>query len=175
MEDRVCTDYEVVTAGTQAFEDGKWYVVLDPVARGTIAVGGVAHLILCDGATLTVTGVDQPGILLDYGKSLTVCGQSGGSGTLEANGGTNSAGIGSGSRMSATAGELTVDGGIVLATGQGLAAGIGGSDNNLGTIGWKGYGNGGRVTINGGRVTATPGYGGSRAVRAASARRSPKS
>lgn len=46
-----------------------------------------------------------------------------------------------------------VNGGVVLATGQDLGAGIGGSNTSW----WKDYGNGGTVTVNGGQVRAIGG------------------
>ena len=63
MEDRECTDYTVVTDSTRTFENGKWYVVRGSVMRDGITVNGSAHLILCDGAQLTVqSGENEAGI-----------------------------------------------------------------------------------------------------------------
>ena len=160
MEDGVCTNYTIVTEETTTFDDDQWYVVTGVVSRGTIAVSGEAHLILCDGAKLTCDGEKpnvyhcfEPGILLNDPHTLCVYGQAEGTGTLEALGALDCAGIGSGTGDSPTAGGLTVNGGVVLATGQDFGAGIGGSNTSF----WKDYGNGGTVTVNGGQVTAIGG------------------
>ena len=78
MEDLECTDYTFVTADTATFEDDKWYVVTEDVACGMIAVDGVAHLILADGAALTAESLT--------GGTLTVYGQAEGIGSLKVSG-----------------------------------------------------------------------------------------
>ena len=143
MEDRLCTNYEVVTADLADFEDGKWYAVTDKVERGTVAVNGAAHLILCDGATLTATGgTNEAGVAVADGSSLAIHGQTKGTGALIAHGGWHAAGIGGGN--GGAGGTVTVDGGVVTAKGGYGGAGIGG-----GTAG-----KGGTVAIRGGEVTA---------------------
>ena len=148
-----CTDYTIVTDTTSSFNGGKWYVVNSDVSRtNTINVSGSAHLILCDGASLTVKseynyGYDA-GITLKSGNSLTVYGQDLDSGKFIVTGPDYSAGIGGvfrGSQKDYDCGTLTINGGTVTAIGGASAAGIGGSCS----------GNGGTVTINGGTVTAT--------------------
>jgi hypothetical protein len=70
------------------------------------------------------------------------------SGTVNATGGTNSAGIGGG--LDGAGGKIIINGGTVNAIGGGSGgAGIGG--------GYGKGGNGGEITINGGTVTATGG------------------
>ena len=181
MEDRVCTSYEVVTAGTQAFEDGVWYVVRDPVTTTNLTINGAAHLILCDGKTLTASGHnDEPGVKVRRESALHIYGQVGGTGALVANGGKFGAGIGIcyhdifGADVGC--GAVTIDGGTVTANGGEEAAGIGGGrDGSGGTVTINGgtvmamagatgagigggmHGAGGLVTINGGTVTATGG------------------
>lgn len=73
-------------------------------------------------------------------------------GTVEANGGLFGAGIGGGDSGSGE--NITINSGTVTAAGGSYGAGIGG-----GYLGDHNSGNGGKdITINGGRVTATGGY-----------------
>lgn len=72
------------------------------------------------------------------------------SGTVTARGGNSGAGIGGGRYSSLT--NLTINGGTVHATGGSGAAGIGGGSGDGSPAG-----NGGTVTINGGTVTAVAG------------------
>ena len=138
-----CTDYTVVTNSTTTFEDGKWYVVNSNVTiDNKVTCNGDVHLILVDGAALTVSkGIS----VAATNCSLTIYGQSEGTGTLTATGSTYAAGIGGGA--GAGGGTITINGGKVTATGATYAAGIGGGVN----------GGGGTITINGGTVTATGG------------------
>ena len=156
------TDYTFVMPEMSVLEAGRTYVVADEVARnGEIVVNGTPDkptcLILCDGAKLTVTSTagGQASIQVSSAgaetNSLVICGQAAGTGVLAvinlADGG---AGIGGGNYGSC--GMVTINGGMVTATGGsgGLCgAGIGGGY----------YGDGGMVTINGGTVTATGGSG----------------
>ncbi len=124
-----------------------WYVVTDEVTIATTEVSDEVNLILADGAKLTVNG----GIGVDKGYTLTIYAQQGGSGELIANGADNCAGIGGRNPNMmdgyGNCGNVTINGGVVKATGGDSGAGIGGGDR----------GNGGMVTINGGVVTATGG------------------
>ena len=148
---QTCTDYEEVASATTAFNNGKWYVVKgDVTVSSTIYVSGTAHLILCDGASLTVNGSsDKAGIQVSSGDTLKIYGQSKGSGKLEANGGNYGAGIGGSKYPDSKAGIVEINGGVVKANGGNKGAGIGG--------GGDGLGDGGTVVINGGEVTATGG------------------
>ena len=126
----------------------QWYIVLGNVSfERSVAVFGDVHLILADGSSLTAKGglnvSNDP--LKD---SLTIYGQSQGTGQLISTGSSNEnhAGIG-GPWYGRSCGTVTINGGIVSATGGTNAAGIGGGA----------YGNGGSVTINGGFVTITGG------------------
>ncbi|GHV68540.1 hypothetical protein FACS1894199_15930 [Bacteroidia bacterium] len=132
-----------------------------------LTVNGDVHLILQDGCNVTIDG----GINCGVGNSLTIYGNTG---RLTANGNHYQAGIG-GNRYQA-GGNITINGGIVVASGI-IGAGIGGGDEggggtiiiNGGTviatssttsvggagIGGGYYGAGGNITINGGTVTAT--------------------
>ena len=159
-----------------------WYVVNDEInITDRITVTGNVHLILADGCNLTAS----KGINVSAGNSLSIYGQTNGSGALEATRDSYNAGIGGG--YNGSGGEVTIHGGEVTATGY-SGAGIGGGYNGSGgevtiyggTVTATGYsgagigggqnGNGGAVTISGGTVTATgessgagigSGYGGS--------------
>ena len=123
-----------------------WYVVNDEInITDRITVTGNVHLILADGCNLTAS----KGINVSAGNSLSIYGQTNGSGALEATRDSYNAGIGGGFGSGGSGGEVTIHGGEVTATGGNGGAGIGGGYN----------GSGGEVTIYGGTVTAT-GYSG---------------
>ena len=118
-----------------------WYVVKDAglLVENRITVSGSVNLILMDEKDLTVNG----GIGVASGNSLTIWGQTGGTGSLSATGGYWQAGIGG--NPGESCGTVTINGGTVTATGGYMAAGIGGGNGATG----------GNITINGGTVTAT--------------------
>ena len=104
---------------------------------------GDAVIILEGGTTNSVGGGRRnPGIYVPANKTLTLQG----SGTLNATGGQNAAGIGSGDES--TCGDITISGGTITAIGGKYGAGIG-----------SGYYKSfcGNIAINGGTVTATGG------------------
>ena len=121
-----------------------WYVVNSNVAIDSrITADGEVHLILADDCELTA----NKGITVQATGSLTIYAQSTNErmGTLKAAATDfNNAGIGADTYTDC--GHVTINGGIVVATGGSGAAGIGGSG-----------GNGGHVTVSGGMVTATGG------------------
>jgi hypothetical protein len=134
---QTCTNYTVLTGNESSIgtsDQTKWYVVNSNISHyGKIECKGNVHLILCDGKTLTVNNSSSIGI---YAYNLTIYGQSGQSGTLNATGSEN--GI--------WADTLTINGGIVSGT----------ATKNYGeTYGFRA----GNITINGGKVTATGYYG----------------
>lgn len=148
----------VITTTTIALRAG-WYVVMgnDVQTTGLVCNGDV-HLILADGAKLTTNAVNidasyGPGICVNEStSSLTIYGQVAQSGQLIAKGKKNDcAGIGGDDYSSS--GKITINGGIIEATGYSVesikdgGAGIGG--------GGTGRENGSDITINGGIVTAT--------------------
>ena len=154
--------------------NGKYVVVGDVTVNDFITVSGDVSIVLCDGATLRA----KKGIGVRSGSSLTVWGQTNGTGKLIAIGEEYGAGIGAYSSGSDfyDCGTVTINGGTVDATGGHNGAGIGGIYGqsggtvtvNQGTviahggvngagIGMGRVGSGGTVTINGGAVTA---YGG---------------
>ena len=131
---------EVVTDETTTLSDGVTYwVASDVTISSRITVSGSATLVLRDGYTLTAKG----GIELSEGNQLTINGDAKNSGTLVTNGESTKAGIGA-----YKCGNLTINGGIINATGGDDAAGIGGSMNSLSS---------GTITINGGIINATGG------------------
>ena len=138
-----------------------WYVVQDDVTiGGYVTVKGNVHLILTDNSSLNVYG-----ILVISGNSLTIYDQSepvlkedgtpdesNQAGKLTANAYVNTSGIGGYGNTSSTsnAGTITINGGVINATGGANAAGIGGGNS----------GAGGNIIINGGAINATGGNGG---------------
>jgi hypothetical protein len=111
-----------------------------------ITCEGDATIILKDGSTNTVKGFDAnyPGIYVPSGNTLTIKGETKGTGSLNASSNGSGAGIGGGN---INCGNIEIQGGKITATGGSGAAGIGsGSYKSCGTI-----------TISGGTVTATGG------------------
>lgn len=131
-----------ISVGCHEWESG-WYVLDRGIkAYKAIVVTGDVHLILADGITMTAI---QGGFTVNSGNSLTIYGQSQGTGTLNATGWRYQAGIGGDEKQSG--GTITINGGIVTAQGGEEGTGIGG-----------GYvGGSGTIIINGGTVTATGG------------------
>ena len=142
---------EITNATSQDWWSEGWYVVKGSdvtLSKGAFCDRAV-NLILADGAKLTVTGEDGPGIdVSDQYHSLTIYGQANQSGQLIANGDNNAAGIGGGKDHRGY--NITINGGTVIANGGDDGAGIGGGRSNYGI----------NITINGGKVIATGGGGG---------------
>ena len=116
-----------------------------------ITCEGDATIILKDGSTNTVKGFHQnyPGIHVPSG-TLTIKGETEGTGKLIASSNGDGAGIGGGDGISSTnknCGNIVIQGGVITATGGSNSAGIGSG----------GYGSCSDITISGGTVTATGG------------------
>lgn len=112
-----------------------------------ITCEGDATIILKDGTTNSVKGFHEnyPGIYVPSGKTLTIQGETAGTGQLTASSNGKGAGIGGGYIIHC--GNIEIKGGDVTSTGYGGAAGIG-----------SGYGGEcGNITIRGGVVTANGG------------------
>ena len=127
-----------VTSDVKTWEDG-WYVV-DSVldASGiTFTVSGNVHLILMDECSLTASN-----IVVNEGNSITIYGQSQGTGLLKLTGVSMDATLGG--EYSSPSGKITINGGTVKASNNAGAA-IGGGNGE----------NGGSITISGGVVKAT--------------------
>jgi hypothetical protein len=113
-----------------------------------LIVRGDVHLILSDDFILTA----KQGIKVNAGHSLTIYGQTNGTGTIDAVGG-NVGHAGIGGSYAHSGGVITINGGTINAKGGDLSAGIGaGMDNGIPT-----NVSGGAITINGGAVTAMGG------------------
>ena len=152
-------DCTPVESSTEAVTwDAGWYAVNGTVTISEpVTVTGEVHLILADGCTLTAV----KGIVVTTGNSLTIYAQSGGTGTLNVTGTTDSdnnasAGIG-GSTEILDSGSITIHGGVINATGgyvDGMSSGAGiGGGASFNANG----GNSGTVTIFGGVITASSG------------------
>jgi len=137
-----------------------WYVVNSTVTISEpITVTGAVNLILGDGCTLNA----EKGIVVTSTNSLTIYAQSGGTGTLNATGTTDSsynasAGIG-GSTSSVDSGSITIHGGIINATGGGQSRYYGGAGIGGGTSKSANGGSSGAIIIYDGTVTANSGAG----------------
>ncbi len=127
---------------------GEWHYVDGNVTLAErLNIQGNVNLILCDNATLTA----PKGIRLAKGNSLTIYGQAGGSGTLNATANAYDFGYaGIGGDEQESGGAFTLYGGTVNATGSENGAGIGGGDSGCGGV----------VTVYGGTLNATGGEGG---------------
>ncbi len=134
-----------IDSNTTEYTTGWYALTEDAVFDNAIVINGDVRFILCNGATLTA----NKGILLTSGNSLTVYAQSADEdmGKIIAAGDDLCAGIGGGFKQ--TAGDFTVNGGCVKATGGYAAPGIGGGFG----------GKDGTFTKNGGIVEAVNGEG----------------
>lgn len=154
-----CTNFTTIESSTGDVSfpssNSDWYVVSgDVTINGILLKGTISHLILCDGATLTINQTyNNPG--LQTSKNLSIYGQSAGNGTL-----TVSA-LGVGLNIN---NDLTINGGIISATST-TSSGISAGENitiNRGSVTARGYYNGiygQNIFINGGIVNATNGEG----------------
>ena len=168
FESLSCSDYVAVTsADSLEMTDGKWYVFDGTVEiNNRVTVSGAANIILKNGCTFTAS----KGIKVASGSSLTIYGQTTNGttatlGKLVAYGEENLAGIGC--NRFETAGSITINGGVVMATGGEYGAGIGGGSESRPGVGGSITINGGEVTANGGKWAAGIGggcYGGVRDI-----------
>ena len=135
-----CTDFTVLTGSTKSVilgSDGEttWYVVNSNVNYKTIWLIDNVNIILCDGMTMTANGGSASAIRGKYGynNSLTIYGQSAGTGKLVAQ-------CGEGYGISSNA--ITINGGTVEANGSNYPD-------------YSAIYASGNVTISGGNVSAT--------------------
>ena len=114
-----------------------------------ITCEGDATIILKDETTNKVTGfsAEYPGIYVPSGNTLTIKGETKGTGSLNASSNGNGAGIGGGYGNSINCGNIVIEGGDITATGSSYAAGIGSASNT----------SCGDITISGGTITANGG------------------
>ena len=135
-----CTDFTVLTGSTKSVtlgSDGEttWYVVNSDVNYKTILLIGNVNFILCDGMTMTSDGGSASAIrrYKSYNNSLTIYGQSAGTGKLVAR-------CGEGNGISSD--DITINGGTVDANGSNYPD-------------YSAIYASGNVTISGGNVRAT--------------------
>lgn len=108
---QTATTYTEVTNSTTTWAAGTYVVSSDVTIDGDVTISGDVELILCDGKTLTVNGqIANPAI------SLTVYGQSGGTGALNITPSGDAPGI--------YAKNLDIHGGVISATVIGNEAGL---------------------------------------------------
>lgn len=135
--------------GVSINADGAWKTG----HHGGLDCNGDATIILMDGTTNTVKGFyeNYPGIYVPQNYSLTIKGETAGTGSLNASSNGAGAGIGcgygGGSDPIINCGNINIEGGIITATGGMQSAGIGGGKN----------GSCGNITISGGTIMATGG------------------
>lgn len=131
----------VTWTGGATAADAKWYYVEGTVTiGGKLTVHGLVNLILCDGATLTVSSGIAIGSEDNPNSGLTIYGQQNQTGALTVNGGS----------INIKYSSLTVNGGVLTANGSNTgetctAIQIAGA--NLKTSS--------SMTVNSGKVTAT--------------------
>jgi hypothetical protein len=115
-----------------------------------ITCKGDATIILKDGTTNKVTGFNNeyPGIYVPMGSTLTIKGSTGGTDSLIAGSNGFAAGIGAGLNHK-SCGNIIIQGGTIVATGDLYAAGIGGA--YVSTCG--------NIEITGGKIIAKGGVG----------------
>ena len=134
-----------VTENDTAWSDG-WYVVTGDITIGSrVTVNGDVHLILTDGGKLTVNGGIQVVQAKNQLNSLSIYGQTAGTGELNAVATSSENNAGIGGAVYTPAGAITINGGKVTAVGGDASAGIGSGPVSYGGI----------ITINGGHVTAS--------------------
>ena len=144
-------------ATVNGWHDGKSSPSQSAVAWAGITCEGDATIILADETTNTVRGFYEtyPSIYIAEGKTLTIKGESEGTGSLTASpfdgGGTSKsfgAGIGGGDHISC--GNIIIEGGVISAKGSQFSAGIG-----VGRGAQNDHCRCGNITITGGTVKAT--------------------
>ena len=124
-----CTDYTVLTDGGAQTLPGGWYVVNSNISRSDMQLfQGDTHIILADDATMTITQDGDYHGLYSEESSLTIYGQTAGSGALNV------------TSLGAIYADdnFTINGGNITANGTDI--GINAGDN---------------IIINGGNVSAT--------------------
>jgi len=161
---KLAGNYKVsIAAGATVILDG---ITINGVHNNSYTWAGItcegdATIVLKDGSTNSVRGFHHkyPGIFVPKDKTLTIKGETLGTGSLEATGSKDNdygefwgAGIGGGYEMHC--GNIVIQGGIITAYGHEYGAGIGSGgceDYNASC---------GNITITGGTINATGGRGG---------------
>ncbi len=90
-DEQYCTDFTFIESSNSDVSFGTygqtfWYVVSGEVSiNGKLELLGHTHLILCDGATLTINSGDQKGIVFYNGDSYNLYSQKSGTGSIVVN------------------------------------------------------------------------------------------
>ena len=167
MKQGTIGEFHTVTGSDTSWgtaSETSWYVVEGSVSiDGKVTVSGDVNLILADGSSLTAGY-----IVVDQGSSITIYGQSEGTGSLVLEGGTSNAALGG--DFGKASGEIAIHGGSIRAVSTSSGAGIGGGRDGAGTVSiyggevyaqsgsgaaiGGGHGATGDVTIYGGKITA---------------------
>jgi len=142
-----------VTSGNQSWwgtsGEDSWYYVSGNVSLWKATCNGNVHLILCDGANLTVNGGDEIGInVTGDNNSLSIYAQSEGAQTGVLSSSCKQYGYTGIGSMDGNCSNITINGGVITATGE-AGPGIGSA-----------WGNCSYIIINGGTVTAISTYSG---------------
>ncbi|MCR5117232.1 MAG: hypothetical protein K6A97_06970 [Lachnospiraceae bacterium] len=117
--------------------------------RAALSVVGTGNIIFeLDGTNILKSGCGRAGLQKQNDGTLTIKDDNGTSGSLEAIGGNDGAGIGGKSGESGS--DIIIKGGTITATGGECGAGIGGGENASGS----------NIIIEGGTITATGGANG---------------
>ncbi|MHB1454650.1 MAG: Ig-like domain-containing protein [Saccharofermentanales bacterium] len=165
------TTSATVIANTTTTLTSGWYIVQGNVSTTNLRVSGSVYLILADGCVLTAgANSNKAGIEMEHENFLTIYGQSLNTGKIIASGNGRGSGLGGsggvdGSILAAGetgghCGNLTINGGTVIA--DRLGGGDGGkgiSDRNLYAPGGRG-GNGGIIVLNRGTLSVSGNMGG---------------
>lgn len=169
--EKTCTNYTLLSGNHsdewKGLTDG-WYVVKESIVYyQTLNILGNAHIILCDGSYIILSG----GVKLEGTRTLSIYGQTENSGVLSSTNTDYSNTAGIGSAKETTCGDLVIHGGTVYAEGKdaaGIGGGLGahsgsfvmyegsviatGGDGSAGIGGGKEHGIGKSVTIYGGYI-----------------------
>ncbi len=163
--DKATTSHRIVIDGDATVTLAGVNIAAAGGAALRITPGTKATLTLADGASNTVTGAGgYAGVEVDWDRGgtsnlskLTI----NGSGSLDATGGSNSAGIGGSDRNGKYYGDIVIESGTVIAQGADNAAGIGSANTPYKNGSYKApISEFGCITINGGTVKARGGNGG---------------
>ena len=129
--EKTCTNYTLLSGNHsdewKGLTDG-WYVVKESIVYyQTLNILGNAHIILCDGSYIILSG----GVKLEGTRTLSIYGQTENSGVLSSTNTDYSNTAGIGSAKETTCGDLVIHGGTVYAEGEDKSILYLGDDNTL--------------------------------------------
>ena len=155
-EPQVMYDATVLTNNKDGVTElsGGWYVAMGKVNMAGIKFNGEAHLILADDAKMEIETESKYGI--NASKNLTIYGQNGQSGILNASAtGTNGYGIYGNNGVTISGGTVTATGGMYGIYSEKNITINGDNVTVTSTYGDGVYSEKGNITISGGTVTAS--------------------